>query len=182
MVSGAAHPTAHTLKPAFEIIGSPKNDRKASSFFVMQKEKRIFFFADCVINPDPSVDDLANFAVKTAESAISFNIKPIVAMLSFSTKGSASHPMVSKVAQASDIAKAMCPRGAIIDGELQFDAAVVPAICASKAKDSPVNGRANVFIFPDLQSGNIGYKIAERLGGFRAIGPIIQGLKNQSMT
>jgi len=177
VISGAAHPTSHTLKPAFELIGTSKKGQKASSFLVMQKERKILFFADCAINPDPTADDLARFAIQTAESAILLGIKPVVAMLSFSTKGSASHPMVSKVRQASDIAKALCPQGAIIDGELQFDAAIIPSISKSKAPDSPVQGRANVFIFPDLQSGNIGYKIAERLGGFRAIGPILQGLK-----
>lgn len=177
VVSGAIHPTLHTLRPAFEVIGASKKDRKASSFFVMQKEKKTFFFADCAINPDPTADDLAHFAVQTAESAMSFGVKPVVAMLSFSTKGSASHPMVSKVRQAADIAKALCPVGATIDGEMQFDAAIVPSVCNAKAPDSPIKGRANVFIFPDLQSGNIGYKIAQRLGGFRAIGPIIQGLK-----
>lgn len=177
IVSGAAHPTKHTLRPAFEIIGVTDDCQMASSFFLMLKNKKSLFFADCAINPDPSVEDLACCAVQTAKSARWLGIQPIVAMLSFSTKGSASHPLVEKVKKAVGIAKALCLEGTIIDGEIQFDAAIVPSICKSKAPDSPIQGRANVFIFPDLQSGNIGYKIAEHLGGFSAIGPIIQGLK-----
>ena len=132
-------------------------------------------FADCAINIEPNSQELAEIAINTAETAKVFGIDPKVAMLSFSTKGSAKSPKVDRVVQATNIAKELRPDLAI-DGELQFDAAFVPATAAIKAPDSNVAGHANVFVFPGLQAGNIGYKIAQRLGMFEAIGPILQGL------
>ena len=132
-------------------------------------------FADCAINIESNSQELAEIAINTAETAKVFGIDPKVAMLSFSTKGSAKSPKVDRVVQATNIAKEMRPDLAI-DGELQFDAAFVPATAAIKAPDSDVAGQANVFVFPCLQAGNIGYKIAQRLGMFEAIGPILQGL------
>lgn len=134
-----------------------------------------YIFADCAINIDPNAQELAEIAVSTADTAKIFDIDPRVAMLSFSTMGSGNGPDVEKVQEATRIAKELRPDLAL-DGELQFDAAFVEATAKIKAPDSPVAGQANVFVFPDLQSGNIGYKIAQRLGMFEAIGPILQGL------
>ena len=132
-------------------------------------------FADCAINIEPNAQELAEIAINTAETAKVFGIDPKVAMLSFSTKGSAKSPKVDRVVQATNIAKEMRPDLAI-DGELQFDAAFVPETAALKAPGSTVAGQANVFIFPGIEAGNIGYKMAERLGGFAAVGPVLQGL------
>ena len=145
--------------------------------FLMNRENtdHRLVFADCAINIEPNAQELAEIAINTAETAKVFGIDPKVAMLSFSTKGSAKSPKVDRVVQATNIAKEMRPDLAI-DGELQFDAAFVPATAAIKAPDSNVAGHANVFVFPGLQAGNIGYKIAQRLGMFEAIGPILQGL------
>ena len=181
-VSGAVHPTSHTIRPAFQIIGAKTKGRKASGVFIMEdpknaKTKRFFLFADCAVNPDPTAEELAGIAVDTANTALSFGIKPVVALLSFSTYGSASHQLIEKVQKAAVLAKSQAPKGSIIDGELQLDAAIIPEVCKNKAPESPVKGKANVLIFPDLNAGNIGYKLAERLGGLQAVGPFIQGLK-----
>ena len=146
-----------------------------SGSFIMQKGEERYMFADCAININPNAQELAEIAVQTAKDAKLFDIDPKVAMLSFSTKGSAKSDEVTKVAEATKIAHELAPDLAL-DGELQFDAAFVPSVGAQKAPDSKVAGHANVFVFPDLQSGNIGYKIAQRFGGFEAIGPILQGL------
>ena len=177
MVSGAIHSTADTVRPALQIIKTKPGISRTSGVFLMNREdtNHRLMFADCAINIEPNSQELAEIAINTAETAKVFGIDPKVAMLSFSTKGSAKSPKVDRVVQATNIAKEMRPDLAI-DGELQFDAAFVPATAAIKAPDSDVAGHANVFVFPGLQAGNIGYKIAQRLGMFEAIGPILQGL------
>ncbi|MEY8434706.1 phosphate acetyltransferase [Streptococcus hyointestinalis] len=177
MVSGAIHSTADTVRPALQIIKTKPGISRTSGVFLMNREstEQRFLFADCAININPNAQELAEIAINTAETAAIFGIDPKVALLSFSTKGSAKAPQVDKVQEAVRLAKEMAPDVAI-DGELQFDAAFVAETAAIKAPDSPVAGQANVFIFPDLQSGNIGYKIAQRLGMFEAIGPVLQGL------
>ena len=183
LVSGACHSTANTLRPGLQIIKTPAGVPLVSSFFLMIAPEGgnqyckdgAFVFSDCGLEPNPDPDKLAYIAVAAAKSAKALaGIEPKVAMLSFSTKGSAKHPDVEKVATAVAKAKELAPDVAI-DGELQFDASIVPSVAAKKAPGSPVAGNANVLIFPDLDAGNIGYKIAERLGGFTAVGPLCQG-------
>lgn len=175
MVSGAIHSTGDTVRPALQIVKTAPGNSRISGSFIMQKGDQRYMFADCAININPNAQELAEIAVQTAKDAKLFDIDPKVAMLSFSTKGSAKSDEVTKVAEATKIAKQLAPDLAL-DGELQFDAAIVESVGAQKAPDSKVAGHANVFVFPDLQSGNIGYKIAQRLGGFEAIGPVLQGL------
>ncbi|HHD4382179.1 TPA: phosphate acetyltransferase [Streptococcus pyogenes] len=177
MVSGAIHSTADTVRPALQIIKTKPGISRTSGVFLMNRENTSerYVFADCAINIDPTAQELAEIAVNTAETAKIFDIDPKIAMLSFSTKGSGKAPQVDKVREATEIATGLNPDLAL-DGELQFDAAFVPETAAIKAPDSAVAGQANTFVFPDLQSGNIGYKIAQRLGMFDAIGPILQGL------
>lgn len=177
MVSGAIHSTADTVRPALQIIKTKPGISRTSGVFLMNREttKQRLVFADCAINIDPTAQELAEIAVNTADTAKIFDIEPKIAMLSFSTKGSAKAPQVEKVQTATKIAKETRP-DILLDGELQFDAAFVPGTAVVKAPDSDIAGQANVFIFPDLQSGNISYKIAQRLGMFEAIGPILQGL------
>ena len=183
LVSGACHSTANTLRPGLQIIKTAKGVSSVSSFNLMICPEQgnqycpdgMVFFADCGLNPTYTSEGLAECAIATANSAKAITgIDPKVAMLSFSTMGSAKHDNVTMVAEATRIAKEKAPE-LKIDGELQFDAAIVPSVAALKAPNSEVAGHANVFIFPDLQAGNIGYKIAERLGGFMAVGPICQG-------
>ena len=183
LVSGACHSTANTLRPGLQIIKTAKGVSSVSSFNLMICPPQgneycpdgLVVFADCGLNPTYTSEGLADCALATANSAKAIaGIEPKVAMLSFSTKGSAKHDNVSLVAEAVKIAKEKAP-DVKIDGELQFDAAIVPSVAALKAPDSLVAGQANVFVFPELQSANIGYKIAERLGGFMAVGPICQG-------
>ena len=183
LVSGACHSTANTLRPGLQIIKTAPGVKSVSSFNMMiappggnkYMDGDVIFFADCGLNPTYTAEGLAECAIATANSAKEIaGLDPKVAMLSFSTKGSAKHDNVTLVQEATRIAKELAPDLAL-DGELQFDAAIVPEVAALKAPNSPVAGHANVFIFPDLQAGNIGYKIAERLGGFQADGPICQG-------
>ena len=177
LVSGAIHSTGDTIRPALQIIKTKPGITKTFGYFAMLKEtKRRYIFADCAVNPDPSSADLAEFAVESAEAAKMFNIDPKVALLSFSTHGSAKTPTTEKVAEAVKILDGMDNLDFDYDGELQFDAALVDAVGKIKAPDSKVAGKANVFIFPDLNAGNIGYKIAQRLGGYEAVGPILAGL------
>ncbi|MFD1317537.1 phosphate acetyltransferase [Loigolactobacillus zhaoyuanensis] len=175
MVSGAIHPTGDTVRPALQIIKTKPGVSRTSGAFIMQKGEQRYLFSDCAINIDPSAAELAEIAVTSAKTAELFDIKPRVAMLSFSTKGSAKADVVTKVQEATKLAQASAPAYEI-DGEMQFDAAFVPAVAQQKAPNSKVAGNATVFVFPELQSGNIGYKIAQRFGGFEAIGPVLQGL------
>ena len=177
LVSGAIHSTGETIRPALQIIKTKPGVTKTFGYFAMLKEaKRRYIFADCAVNPDPSSADLAEFAIGSAEAARMFNIDPKVALLSFSSHGSAKTPATEKVAEAVEILDKMDSLDFAYDGELQFDAALVENVGKLKAPDSPVAGQANVFIFPDLNAGNIGYKIAQRLGGYDAVGPILAGL------
>lgn len=175
LVSGAAHSTADTVRPALQIIKTKQGVSKTSGVFVMVKNGLKYLFADCAINISPDSQDLAEIAVESAKTASMFDIEPRVAMLSFSTKGSAKSPETEKVEDAVKIAKEMAPN-LIVDGEFQFDSAIVPSVAQKKAPDSVIKGDATVFVFPSLEAGNIGYKIAQRLGGFEAVGPVLQGL------
>lgn len=175
LVSGAIHSTGDTVRPALQIIKTKPGVSRTSGAFVMVKGDERYLFADCAININPGAQELAEIAVESANTAKIFDIDPQVAMLSFSTMGSAKSDEVTKVQEAVKLAKELTPNEKI-DGELQFDAAFVPVVAKQKAPESEVAGHANVFVFPELQSGNIGYKIAQRLGGFEAIGPVLQGL------
>lgn len=175
LVSGAAHSTADTVRPALQIIKTREGVSRTSGAFIMLRGQERYLFADCAINPNPDAQVLSEIAVESARTAEMFDINPKVAMLSFSTKGSASGEQADKVIEATKLAKEQNPDLAI-DGELQFDAAFVSAVAQAKAPGSDVAGQAKVFVFPELQAGNIGYKIAQRLGGFEAVGPILQGL------
>lgn len=178
LVSGACHSTANTVRPALQIIKMKKPFKKTSGVFVMMKGTERYIFTDCAINIAPTSEDIAENAIISYETAKSFGIEePKIALLSFSTKGSASSEEVDKVANALKLIKEQAPE-LVVDGELQFDAAFVPKVGETKAKGSPVAGHANVFVFPSLEAGNIGYKIAQRMGGFEAIGPILQGLNS----
>ncbi|MGF3105621.1 phosphate acetyltransferase [Rossellomorea aquimaris] len=175
LVSGAAHSTADTVRPALQIIKTKEGVRKTSGVFIMVREDEKYVFADCAINITPDSQDLAEIAIESAKTAEMFDIDPRVAMLSFSTKGSAKSPETEKVVEAVSVAKEKAPE-LTIDGEFQFDAAFVPSVAEKKAPGADIQGNANVFVFPSLEAGNIGYKIAQRLGNFEAVGPILQGL------
>jgi phosphate acetyltransferase len=175
MVSGAVHSTGSTVRPALQIVKTKPNAHRISGAFLMQKGDQRYIFADCAINIELDAPTMAEVAVQSAETAKLFGIDPKVALLSFSTKGSAKGDMVTKVAEATAKVHEMAP-DLPADGEMQFDAAVVPSVGELKAPGSKVAGHANVFIFPSLEAGNIGYKIAQRFGGFTAVGPILQGL------
>ncbi len=175
LVSGAAHSTADTVRPALQIIKTKEGVKKTSGVFIMVRDTEKYVFADCAINIAPDSQDLAEIAIESTYTAQMFNIEPKVAMLSFSTKGSAKSPETEKVIEAVRLAKERNPE-LMVEGELQFDAAFVPSVAQKKAPDALIQGDANVFIFPSLEAGNIGYKIAQRLGNFEAVGPILQGL------
>ena len=182
LVSGAAHSTADTVRPALQIIKSAKKGATVSSFFIMDINNRIYLFSDCALVVEPTAEQLADIAIASAVSAMAYNIPPKVALLSFSTYGSGGKcPLVEKVQEAVKLAKAKVDgeyagRGIVIDGELQADAAIVPGVAQSKAPDSPLGGEARVLIFPDLNAANIGYKLVQRLAGAGAYGPVLQGL------
>lgn len=185
-VAGATNTTAHTVRAALLCLGLQKGLRTVSSFFLMEKaggpfgENGALLFADCGVVIDPTSEQLVEIAMTTAKSCQQIlGVDARIALLSFSTKGSAKHALVDKVTNALETLKARAP-GLMVDGELQLDAALIPSVGQSKAPNSTVAGKANVLIFPDLQSGNIGYKIAERMGGYTAVGPILQGLEQPS--
>ena len=188
LLGGATYSTADTVRPALQLVKTKKGDNLVSSCFIMVRGDEMLAMGDCAINISyedkldkegnvtlTAAQQLAEVAVETAKTAKVFGMDPKVAMLSYSTKGSGKGPAVDMVRNATAIAKEMAPDVAI-DGEMQFDAAVSPVVGQLKFPGSPVAGYANTFIFPEIQSGNIGYKIAQRLGGFAAYGPILQGL------
>jgi len=181
LVSGAIHSTGDLLRPGLQIIKTAPGIKVVSSFFVMEipnspyGQEGTLLFADCAVNPNPTADELASIAISTAENAkVLCGMEPKVAMLSFSTMGSAKHENVDKVVEATKIAKAARP-DLEIDGELQLDAAIVDKVAKLKAPTSKVAGNANVLVFPDLQAGNIGYKLVQRFANAEAIGPVCQG-------
>ncbi len=176
MISGTTWPTADTILPALQIIKTKELFHKVSGFFFMVLEERLLLFADCAVTIDPNSHDLADIAIDTAETAKRFGIEPRIAMLSFSTNGSAKHPSADKVKEATAMVKFHHPE-LKIDGEMQVDAALVPEVASRKYPASSVPGNANILIFPDLEAANISYKLVERLAGAQAIGPILQGLK-----
>ena len=183
MVSGACHSTADTLRPCLQILKTKPGTKLVSSFFVMvvpdcdMGENGTFVFSDCGLEQNPDSEKLAAIALSAAESfKLLVGDEPRVALLSHSSKGSAKHADVDKVVEAVKIAQANAPEGVMVDGEMQLDAAIVPSVGASKAPGSPVAGKANVLVFPDLDAGNIGYKLVQRLAKAEAYGPMTQGI------
>lgn len=179
LLGGATYSTADTVRPALQIIKTKPGSKIVSSCFILykngEKGEEKYAMGDCAINIDPKEDELVEIALETAKTAQAFGIDPTVAMLSYSTLGSGKGESVDIVRNATQKAKEADPQ-LKIDGELQFDAAISPVVAKTKAKNSLVAGKANTFIFPNINAGNIGYKIAQRLGGFDAFGPILQGL------
>ncbi|MFA6521225.1 MAG: phosphate acetyltransferase [Candidatus Gracilibacteria bacterium] len=176
MISGSLSTTADVLHPALQVIRTKEKFRKISGFFFMILENRLLLFADCAVNIEPNSHELADLAIDTAETARRFGIEPRIAMLSFSTNGSAKHPNVARVKEATQMVNHLRP-DLICEGEMQVDAALVPEVCAQKFPKSRVPGNANVLIFPNLEAANIAYKLVERFGKAHAIGPILQGLQ-----
>jgi phosphate acetyltransferase len=176
MVTGTTYPTDDSIRPALQIIKTKEYFHKVSGVFFLALEDRLLLFADTAITIEPNSHDLVDIAEDTAETAKKFGIEPKIAMLSFSTKGSADHPSVDKVREATALLKHEHP-DLVVDGDLQVDAALVPKVAAKKCPNSPLNGDANILIFPDLEAANIAYKLVERLAKAKAVGPILQGLR-----
>ncbi|WP_201774426.1 phosphate acetyltransferase [Demequina sediminicola] len=176
MVSGAAHTTAHTITPAFRVIKTAPDVGVVSSVFFMCLSDRVLVYGDCAVNPDPTAEQLADIAISSAETAAQFHIEPRVAMLSYSTGESGSGQDVDKVREATRIVRERRP-DLLVDGPMQYDAAVEPSVAASKAPNSPVAGQATVLVFPDLNTGNNTYKAVQRSAGAVAVGPVLQGLR-----
>ena len=175
MVSGAAHTTAHTIVPSFQIIKTAPGVSVVSSIFLMAMKDRVWAFGDCAVNPNPTPEQLADIAVTSARTAAQFGVTPRVAMLSYSTGTSGAGPDVDAVVEATRLAREKAPELAI-EGPIQFDAAVDEAVAATKLPGSEVAGKATVFVFPSLEAGNIGYKAVQRSSGALAVGPVLQGL------
>ncbi|ADH93018.1 phosphate acetyltransferase [Arcanobacterium haemolyticum] len=175
MVSGAIHTTAHTIVPSFQIIKTKPGAALVSSCFLMLMEDRVYVYGDCAVNTNPTPQELAGIAVSSAETARAFGVEPRVAMLSYSTGTSGKGPDVDAVVEATQIAREMAPELAL-EGPIQYDAAVDSYVAKTKLPDSPVAGKANVFVFPSLNAGNIGYKAVQRSAGAVAVGPVLQGL------
>ncbi len=176
MVSGSTHTTAHTITPAFQVIKTPPGVGIVSSVFLMCLEDRVLVYGDCAVNPDPTAEQLADIAISSAETAKLFHIEPRIAMLSYSTGESGTGTDVDKVREATAIVRKRRP-DLLVEGPIQYDAAIEPSVAKTKMPDSPVAGRATVFVFPDLNTGNNTYKAVQRSAGAVAIGPILQGLK-----
>jgi phosphate acetyltransferase len=175
LVSGAVHTTAHTIRPALQIIKTVPGCNLVSSVFFMCLPDQVLVFGDCAVNPNPTAEQLADIAVQSADSARAFGIPPRVAMLSYSTGASGSGEEVEKVKKATALAQQMRP-DLLIDGPLQYDAAIMPDVARQKMPKSPVAGKATVFIFPDLNTGNVTYKAVQRSANVISIGPMLQGL------
>jgi phosphate acetyltransferase len=177
MVSGAAHTTAHTIRPAFEFIRARPGISVVSSVFFMCLEDRVLVYGDCAVNPNPTAEQLADIAISSAETARSFGIEPRVALLSYSSGSSGRGADVDHVREATQLVKQRRP-DLLADGPMQYDAAIDPGVASKKMPESPVAGQATVFVFPDLNTGNNTYKAVQRSSGAIAIGPVLQGLNN----
>jgi phosphate acetyltransferase len=176
LVSGAIHTTANTIRPALQLIKTAPGCRLVSSVFFMLLPEQVVVYGDCAVNPEPNATELADIAVQSAASAAAFGIEPRVAMISYSTGDSGSGAEVEKVREATALARAANPH-LLIDGPLQYDAASIESVGLQKAPDSPVAGRATVFVFPDLNTGNTTYKAVQRSAGVLSVGPMLQGLR-----
>jgi phosphate acetyltransferase len=176
MVSGAVHTTAHTIRPAFEVVRTMPGVSVVSSVFFMCLENQVLVYGDCAVNPDPTAEQLADIAISSAATAQAFGIEPRVAMLSYSTGTSGAGTDVQKVSAATALVKERAP-DLLVDGPIQYDAAIDASVARTKLPDSEVAGRATVFIFPDLNTGNNTYKAVQRSAGAVAVGPVLQGLR-----